>query len=114
MVSLLFGLAGLGGAVYTAVVTWRMRQLTDYQPVVEDWAWNCVIPFVAYTALVVAAVLLVGHAVLSLFIVGALTLLLLFTGIHNAWDIVTFIAITLPTKKNGKPDEAVPPATARD
>ena len=112
MVSLLFGLVGLGGVIYTGVVIWRLRQLIDYQPVVEDWVWNGIVPFVSYTALVVAAGLLVGHAVLSLFIVGALTLLLLFTGIHNAWDIVTFLAITLPIQRNGQPDKAAP--TARD
>jgi hypothetical protein len=29
----------------------------------------------------------------SLFVIGAMVLLLLFVGIHNAWDSVTFIAL---------------------
>src|SRR5438034_1279313 len=42
---------------------------------------------------IAAAVVLRRHTVVSLFAVGAAALLLLFVGIHNAWDAVTYIAI---------------------
>ena len=68
-------------------------------------------PLVAYTALTVAAALLVGHPTPSIFAIGAVLLLLLSAGIHNAWDIVTYVAITLPHQQSESPQESQP---ARD
>ncbi len=91
-VSLLLGLTGLGGVIYAIIVLWRARNLqTDYQPVFSDWLWYSALPLVAYIALVVAAILLPISPTPAIFIVGAATLLLLFTGIRNAWDVVTFV-----------------------
>jgi len=89
--SLLLGLCGLGGAIYVVIVLRRVRQQTDYTPVLEDWLWHTVFPFVSYTALVFAAIMLPGNPALALFVTGAATVLLLFIGIHNAWDIVTYV-----------------------
>ena len=91
----LLGLAGLGGVTYVVIVLRRVRRQTDYQPVLEDWLGHAVFPLISYAALVVAAILLPGNAVPALFVIGAVTLLLLFTGIHNAWDAVTYVAIEL-------------------
>lgn len=88
---LLLGLSGLGGVTYAIIVVRRARHQTDYQPVLEDWLWHTVFPLVSYTALVVAAIMLPGNPALALFIIGAVTVLLLFTGIHNAWDSVTYL-----------------------
>src|SRR5205085_6926234 len=98
----LLGLSGLGGVTYVIIVLRRVRRQRDYQPVLEDWLFHTVFPLVAYTALVVAALLLPGHSAPALFVIAAATLLLLFIGIHNAWDNVTFIAIELsrPQKKS--------------
>jgi len=35
-----------------------------------------------------------GRTTLALFLVGVSSLLLILIGIHNAWDTVTFIAVT--------------------
>jgi hypothetical protein len=63
-------------------------------PVLEDWIWHTVLPLVAYGALVGAAIALRSDPAPALFVVGAIVLLLLFIGIHNAWDAVTYIAIS--------------------
>ena len=52
-----------------------------------------VVVVIAYTALVAAALTLGRHVLASLFVVAGTALLLLFIGIHNAWDAVTFIAL---------------------
>ncbi len=82
---LLLGLSGLGGVTYVVIAVRRARRLTDYQPVLEDWLWYTVFPLVSYTALVVAAIVLPGNPAPALFVTGAVTVLLLFIGIHNAW-----------------------------
>jgi len=101
---LLLGLAGLWGATYVIIVLRRARRQTDYQPVLEDWLFHTVFPLVSYTALVVAALLLPGHPAPALFVIAAATVLLLFIGIHNAWDNVTYIAIQRSQPENKSQD----------
>jgi hypothetical protein len=102
--SLLLGLSGLGGVTYVVIVLRRARRQTSYQPVLEDWLWHTVFPLVSYTALVVASILLPGNPVLTLFVIGAATVLLLFIGIHNAWDTVTYVAIERSQPENKSQD----------
>jgi len=93
-----------GGVSYVIIVLRRARRQTDYQPVLEDWLWHTVLPLVSYTALVVAAIVLEGNAAPALFVIAAGTLLLLFIGIHNAWDNVTYIATELSRPQSTSQD----------
>ena len=102
--SLLLGLSGLGGVIYVIIVLRRTRRQTDYQPVLEDWLWHMVFPLVSYTALVVAAMVLPGNPVPTLFVIGAATVLLVFIGIHNAWDSVTYLVIERAQPENENQD----------
>src|SRR5260221_3376889 len=101
---LLLGLSGLGGVIYVVIVLRRARRQTDYQPVLEDWLWHTIFPLVSYTALVVAAIVLPGNPAPALFVIGAVTVLLLLIGIHNAWDTVTYVAIDLSRPENKSQD----------
>jgi hypothetical protein len=101
---LLLGLSGLGGVTYVVIVIRRARRQTDYQPVLEDWLWHTVFPFVSYTTLLVAAIALPGYPALALFVIAAVTVLLLFIGIHNAWDAVTYVVIELSRPENKSQD----------
>jgi len=101
---LLLGLSGLGGMLYVLIVLRRVRRQRDYQPVLEDWLWHTVLPLVSYTALLVAALLLPGHAAPALFVIAAATVLLLFIGIHNAWDNVSYIALELSQPQDKSQD----------
>ena len=88
-VAVAWGLVGLTGLVYSAIVFRRMRQ-TASRPVFEDWMFHCLLPFGAYAMLAVTAYSARSHAGGAQFGVGAAGLLLLFIGIHNAWDSVTY------------------------
>jgi hypothetical protein len=101
-VALQVGLCGLAGIVYVGVVLRRIRQMEIYDPVLEDWVWYGILPLAAYAALVVAAIMLMDSATLALFGVGGALVLLMFIGIHNAWDAVTYIAIDLPQRSDGQ------------
>ena len=92
-VSVALTLCGLAGIAYVAIVIRRARRQTGYKPVFEDWLWHTLLPFVAYAVLTIAAPLVRLHAGVSLFVVAATALLLLFIGIHNAWDTVTYIVL---------------------
>lgn len=90
-VAVLFGIAGIWGIAYTWVVVMRARKVTAYKPVLEDWIFHCVLPLLSYLILFSAAFTLIPYTVTALFMVAAMTVILLFVGIHNAWDTVTFI-----------------------
>ncbi len=107
------GLAlGLVGLLYSGVVTRRSivaARREEYRPVLEDWLCHSILPPVGYAAVLVAAFILPDHPTPALFDIGAVIILFLILGIHNAWDIVTFVTIQrLPT---GAATET-PPATA--
>jgi hypothetical protein len=89
-VALLWGLMGLFGIGYSVVVVRRLRAQTAYQPVLEDWVFHIMLPFAAYAALVVSAGVVRYHTRPALFLIAGAALALLFTGIHNAWDAVTY------------------------
>jgi hypothetical protein len=90
--ALALGLTGAVGAAYALLVILRLRRPTSYRMVFEDWLWHAGLPVPAYAALLAAALALPRHTHAALFLVAGMSLLLLFTGIHNAWDTVTYIA----------------------
>jgi hypothetical protein len=84
---------GVFGVIYTAIVTRRAQRQTGYQLVLEDWLFHTALPFVSYAALLGAGAVLPLHTVPALFTIAAMALLLLFIGIHNAWDTVTYVVV---------------------
>jgi hypothetical protein len=98
-VAVLWGGVGLGGIVYSVVVARRMRAQTVYKPVFEDWLFHVLLPLAAYAILAGSAFAARSSAHTALFLVGAAALMLLFIGIHNAWDTVTHLVFV---EKRGK------------
>ncbi|HEX7980094.1 MAG TPA: hypothetical protein VF461_15905 [Gemmatimonadaceae bacterium] len=88
------GVTGLGGLLYAAIVIRRARRQKDYKPVAEDWLFHTILPVVAYSSIVGGGLALVTHSGGAMFAIAAATLLLVFIGIHNAWDTVTWITTT--------------------
>jgi len=88
--AVLWGLMALSGVVYAAIVARRLRLQTAYKPEFEDWLFHVLLPFAAYAILALSAFAARSHLRDALFAAAAAALLLLFTGIHNAWDAVTY------------------------
>jgi len=96
--AILLGLLGLGGVAYEIIVARRMRAQTAYKPEFEDWLFHALLPFAAYLVLAVSAYAALRHTREALFGVAATALLLLFAGIHNAWDAVTYHLFVVRSK----------------
>ena len=94
------GVAGLG---YATFVTGQAKRQAGYSPVAEDWIWHSVFPFLAYVGLVVSAFLVGTRPAAALDVVAGSALLLLFVGIHNAWDAAVWM-----TSKRGESKENEP------
>lgn len=92
-VSILLSLLGLGMMFYLMMIMVRMRRMPHYQSTLEDWLWYMALPVLAYISLIAAAIALPTNPVPALYIVSAAMLLLLFLGIRNAWDNVTYLAV---------------------
>ncbi len=97
--AVLWGLVGTGGVAYVVVVVRRMRQQSVYRPVLEDWLFHVIFPLAAYAALAASAIVAPVDASLALFLVGAAALVLLFVGIHNAWDAVMYHMTVRPRQE---------------
>lgn len=105
LAAVLLGLTGLGGVSYTSIVLRRLRHQTTYVPVMEDWLWHVILPLIAYAALVIAAMVLPDNSLPALFVIGAVTVLLVFSGIHNAWDNVTYLVTEFLPRANERKNE---------
>ena len=93
IVSVLWGLLGLAGVAYTAIIVRRLRNQTVYKPVFEDWVFHAALPLAAYAALMLSPFAAFSHTRQALFSVGGAALLLLFTGIHNSYDNISHIVL---------------------
>lgn len=85
----------VAGLAYSCLVYFRARRQRVYEPLMEDWVWYVILPLLAYAALALTTVALrrSGNA---LFYVAASVLAILFIAIHNSWDTVTHIVVTMP------------------
>ena len=86
-------LCGVCGVFYSIAVLRRAMRQSDYKPVLEDWVWHAALPMIAYGALAYAGLQLGRDPIDMPYFIGGAALLLVFIGIHNAWDTVAYITI---------------------
>ena len=89
-ISIIWGSVGVVGFVYQCVVVRRMRRQAAYKPGFEDWLFYVGLPFASYVLLVLSPFAAHAHEREAAFAVGAATLLMLFAGIHNSWDSISY------------------------
>jgi len=91
------GTAGIVGLIYAGIITTsmtRMRRISsEYVPVREDWLWHVIWPTIIYGTFIAMAFFIWWRPEHCLYGVAALTTLLLFIGIHNAWAVAVSISI---------------------
>jgi hypothetical protein len=87
------GLIGVAAVMYVLITARRMRVQSTYRPDLEDLFFHLLLPLVAYVTLVASPIAILSHVRLALFAIGGAVLVLLFTGIHNAWDAVGYFVL---------------------
>lgn len=86
-------LVGLAGFTHMVRVARKARRLTVYDPDAEDWAWYTVLPFIAYSAILAGGMTIPLGPRLAFWVLAAAVMLLIFIGIRNSWDVVTYLAM---------------------
>jgi hypothetical protein len=91
ILSIGFGAAGMAGLIYVGIIATQVKQVAkSYVPVLEDWLGHAILPALAYGALLAMAFTVAHWPEQSLYVVAAVSLLLLFVGIHNCWDVAVW------------------------
>ena|SRR5579871_4619955 len=103
--AVLWGLMGVIGVAYTLYVTRRMHVQTAYEPVFEDWLFHSLLPFIAYGSLAGSGFMAAYGLRDALFGAGGAALVLLFVGIHNAWDTVAYQVWVLRPQLNAEQEK---------
>jgi hypothetical protein len=104
-VAVAWGVIGVCGIAYAILVARRLQRQTMYEPVFEDWLFHVLLPLAAYALMTASACVSRLHERPALFVAGGASLLLLFTGIHNAWDLVTHMVFVRRRKIEESQDE---------
>ncbi|MHB8512263.1 MAG: hypothetical protein ACYDCC_08765 [Actinomycetota bacterium] len=80
-----------------AYVLWALRNartFEGYKPDLEDWTWHFFLPGLSYVGLFIGGTLSWSAPNASRYVVGGSMLVLLVSGIHNAWDSAIYTIIT--------------------
>lgn len=101
---------GVVGLIYcTTLVSRMLANLLDYKPFLSDWVWTAVLPLLAYLTLAAAGFALQHRTAACLYAVSGAVLLLLFIGIHNAWDVVVWMTTERHAHRERKSRSNDPP-----
>ena len=100
------GACAVAGLMYVGRVMMITRRGTTYKPVFEDILWHFALPLTAYTLILVAAAIFVRRMDAALFTIALAVLLLMFIGIHNAWDTATYMAFAARRAGTAHADDA--------
>src|SRR5262249_41253408 len=102
MLSIGFAAGGAAGIGYGVLIARYIGGLgSEYVPVREDWIFNVMVPTLAYGGLLLLGFLVWRQLQLALYGVAIVSLILLFTGIRNAWDIAVWMALAKPQPERG-------------
>jgi hypothetical protein len=92
----LLALVGAIGVSYQCRIMFNVLRFTQYNPDLEDWVWYTILPMVSYAIVLAGAIGLANAAAGAAYAPACGVALLLLIGIHNAWDVVTYITIKDP------------------
>jgi hypothetical protein len=91
--SAFLGAAALLAIAYSSWVVQRAQADSDYEPDLEDTLSYIVLPVVLYGVMLAGAIGLAFVPRVALFVLAGTALALIFLGIHNAWDVVTYVGL---------------------
>lgn len=88
---------GVAGTIYAAWVGHHIRKQESYAADRGDWFWFFILPASSFVTFFIAGATMWSAPGAALDLVAAATLLLLFIGVHNAWDGAVYMVVNAPS-----------------
>jgi hypothetical protein len=101
----LLALVGAAGAIYSANLWTQLFVRRRFDVDIVDRLFYAAIPLLGYVLLLLAAFFLLRQSEAGLDLLAAAQITLLLAGIRNAWDMMMWIVIRVPTTEVGGRDE---------
>jgi hypothetical protein len=96
---------GLVMVLYLLLVMRQMRRVPDYRVPLKDWLWYMALPLIGHVVVIGAAIALPVYPALALYLISGAMVALLLLGIHNAWDLVTYLAVERSHSEHKDPEQ---------
>lgn len=87
---------GVAGAIYVSQLGRHIRRVEGYTADRGDWLWFQILPLAAFLGLSTSGAVMWSRPGAALDITGVGALLLLFVGVHNAWDGAVYMVVNPP------------------
>jgi hypothetical protein len=97
----LLALVGVAGGIYSANLWMQLFVRRRFDVDIIDRLFYAAIPLLGYLLLLLAAFFLLRQSEAGLEVLAAAQITLLLAGIRNAWDMMTWIMIRVPTAEVG-------------
>ena len=101
----LLALVGVAGGLYSANLWMQLFVRRRFDVDIVDRLFYAALPLLGYLLLLFAAFFLLRQSQAGLDLLAAAQITLLLAGIRNAWDMMMWIAIRVPTAQAGGRDE---------
>ena len=101
----LLALVGVAGGLYSANLWMQLFVRRRFDVDIVDRLFYAALPLLGYLLLLLAAFFLLRQSQAGLDLLAAAQITLLLAGIRNAWDMMMWIAIRVPTAEVGARDE---------
>jgi hypothetical protein len=102
----LLALVGAAGGIYSANLWMQLFVRRRFDVDIVDRLFYAALPLLGYVLLLLAAFFLLRQSEAGLDLLAAAQITLLLAGIRNAWDMMMWIAIRVPTTEVGGRDGA--------
>jgi hypothetical protein len=93
----LLGAGGLAGSIYCGKLVFRIFVRQHSKLDLDDRLFYFLLPLLGYLLALIAAALLLAQSTTSANLIAAAVLTLLFAAIRNAWDMMVWIVIKIPS-----------------
>jgi hypothetical protein len=93
----LLGAGGLAGSIYCGKLVIRIFLRQHFKLDLDDRLFYFLLPLLGYLLALIAAALLLAQSTTSANLIAVAVLTLLFAAIRNAWDMMVWIVIKIPS-----------------
>jgi hypothetical protein len=94
--------------LYTVFIRYREAQRAHGDIELSDWVLSIVLPLLCHLAIIATGAGFVAGDAAALTGLAAVSVILLFVGIHGAWELLVWMALAVSERRRGSPSPPAP------